>query len=116
MARDKCNFYRGAGYGALPESPARQVREESFGAVILSPFAVILNAVKHLALPLRVNYAEDPALCIFKAMQDSSSPTAPQNDSARGFFAARRTRRTRPSSFPCHQLFNLLGRTRQAAG
>jgi hypothetical protein len=54
--------------------------------VILSPFAVILRAAKNLALPLRVNYTKDLALSIFNAMQDSSSPAAPQNDSAGEFF------------------------------
>jgi hypothetical protein len=44
---------------------------ESF-AVILSPFAVVLSAAKNLALPLRVNYAKDLALSVFKAGRDSS--------------------------------------------
>ena len=30
--------------------------------------------------------AKDLALCLYKAMRDSSSPAAPQNDSAYGFF------------------------------
>jgi hypothetical protein len=47
--------------------------------------AVILSAAKNLALPLRVNYAKDLALSIFKAMRDSSSLAAPQNDSADKF-------------------------------
>ena len=41
---------------------------------MLSPFAVILSAAKNLALS------------VFRAMRDSSSPGAPQNDSADGFF------------------------------
>jgi hypothetical protein len=45
-----------------------------FHAVNLSPFAVILSEAKNLALS------------ILKAMRDSSSPAAPQNDSADGFF------------------------------
>ena len=60
--------------------------EKPYRAVILSAFAVILSAAKNLALPLRVDYAKDLALSIFKAMRDSSSPAAPQNDSATGFF------------------------------
>ena len=52
--------------------------------------AVILSAAKNLALPLRVNYAKDLALSVFKAMRDSSfarlkTAAAPQNDSAFGF-------------------------------
>src|SRR5208283_3535065 len=63
-------------------------RKKPAAAVILSPFGVILSAAKNLALPLRVNYAKDHALCIFKAMRDSSSPAAPQNDTGGGFSAA----------------------------
>jgi len=65
---------------------ASQAAEKRSNAVILSPFAVILSVAKNLALPLRVNCAKDLALSIFKAMRDSSSPVAPQNDSAEGFF------------------------------
>ena len=53
---------------------ASQAAEKPYHAVILSPFAVILSAAKNLALPLRVNYAKDLALTIFKAMRDSSLP------------------------------------------
>jgi hypothetical protein len=49
-----------------------QAAGKPYNAVILSPFAVILSAAKNLALPLRVNYAKDLALSIFKAMRDSS--------------------------------------------
>jgi len=45
-------------------------------AVILRPFAVILSEAEDLALPLRVNYAKDLALRIFKARRDSSSVAA----------------------------------------
>ena len=68
-----------------------QPRRKHANAVIPSPFAVILSAAKNLALPLRVNYAKDLALSIFKAMRDSSfarlrTAAAPQNDSACEFF------------------------------
>ena len=49
-----------------------QAAENSSAAVSLSPFAVILSAAKNLALPLRVDYAKDLALCIFTALRDSS--------------------------------------------
>jgi hypothetical protein len=39
----------------------------------LSPSAVILSAVKNLALLLRVDCAKGLALSVFKAMRDSSS-------------------------------------------
>jgi hypothetical protein len=70
---------------------ALQAAEKPHDAVILSPFAIVLSAVKNLALPLRVNYAKDLALFIFKAMRDSSfarlrTAAAPQNDSAFEFF------------------------------
>jgi len=49
-----------------------QAAEKRSDAVILSPFALIQSAAKNLALPLRVNYAKDRALSVFKAMRDSS--------------------------------------------
>jgi len=55
---------------AGPYRPAEKLES----TVILIPFAVVLSAVKNLALPLRVNYAKDLALSIFRAMRDSSSP------------------------------------------
>jgi len=61
---------------------ALEAAEKRSNTGILSPFAVILSAAKNLALALRVNYAKDLALVIFNAMRDSSSPGAPQNDSA----------------------------------
>ena len=61
-----------AACGGGRKGGALQAAEKPFNAVILSPFAVILSAAKNLALPLRVNYAKDLALSIFKAMQDSS--------------------------------------------
>ena len=54
---------------------ARQAAEKRLNAVILS-------AAKNLAPPLSVNYAKDLGPSILKAMRDSSSPPAPQNDSA----------------------------------
>jgi len=68
------------------EGGAESAAEKPFNAVIQSPFAVILSAARNLALPLRVYYAKDLALSVFKAMRDSSSPAAPQNDSAVAFF------------------------------
>ena len=70
------------------EGGAEQAAEKPFNAVILSPFAVILSAAKNLALPLRVNYAKDLALSVFKAMRDSSSPAALRMTVPKGFFAA----------------------------
>jgi hypothetical protein len=51
---------------------AKQAAEKRSNTVILSPFAVILSAAKNLAPPLRVNYAKNLVLSIFKAMRDSS--------------------------------------------
>ncbi|SPE29805.1 hypothetical protein SBA2_460020 [Acidobacteriia bacterium SbA2] len=45
-------------------------------SIILSPSLVILSGAKNLALPLRVNSARHLALSIFKALRDSSSPSA----------------------------------------
>ena len=53
---------------AGPYRPAEKLES----TVILIPIAVVLSAVKNLALPLRVNYAKDLALSVFKAMRDSS--------------------------------------------
>jgi hypothetical protein len=77
--------------GRSREGRAKLAAEKAYHAVILSPFAVILSAAKNLALPLRVNYAKDLALSIFKARRDSSfarlrTAAAPQNDRAFEFF------------------------------
>jgi len=53
-------------HGSCRKGGAKQAAEKPYNAVILSPFAVILSAAKNLALPLRVNYAKDLALSIFK--------------------------------------------------
>jgi hypothetical protein len=54
------------------EGGALEAAEKPCNAFILSAFAVILSAAKNLAPPLRVDYAKDLALSIFKAMRDSS--------------------------------------------
>jgi hypothetical protein len=55
---------------------ALEAAEKPFHAVILSPFAVILIPPcgrRIFVISLRVNCAKDLALCILKAMRDSSS-------------------------------------------
>ena len=101
---------------------ALQAAEKPCNAVILSPFAVILSAAKNLALPLRVNYAKDLALSIFKAMRDSSSPLLLCRNSTRKslefsrrsadlfFRSAARPRWTRKSRGPKKQVRATLPR------
>ena len=76
---------RNSGEPGPATSRAEEAAEKGSNAVILSPFAVILSAANDLALPLRVNYAKNPALLAqgklregsrserFKAVRDSSS-------------------------------------------
>ena len=51
------------------------------------------SAAKNLALPLRVNYAKDLALSIFKAMRDSSPPLLLRMTARSSFSAACLARR-----------------------
>jgi hypothetical protein len=59
-------------FGQCWKGGAKQAAEKPYNAVILSA-------------------AKDLALSIFKAMRDSSSPAAPQNDSADEFFRSRQS-------------------------
>jgi hypothetical protein len=50
---------------------AEQAAEKLVGAVILSPFAVILSAAKDLGISLRVNCAKNLCICRIRQMRRS---------------------------------------------
>jgi hypothetical protein len=53
--------------------------------MLLRPLATAEQAAEKPSNAVILSGAKDLALCIFNAMRDSSSPAAPQNDSAYEF-------------------------------
>jgi hypothetical protein len=94
--------------GRSREGRAKLAAEKAYHAVILSPFAVILSAAKNLALPLRVNYAKDLALSIFKARRDSSSPLLLRMTALSSFSASSKAPSFRPTTDSVAHFCNLV--------